>query len=287
MTVQILANAVLTVLSLCALLPFAIMISSSLSEDVQVLKYGYSILPRGFSTDAYRYILSNLGVVGRAYLITAGVTVVGVLLSLAITNSAAYVLSQDELPFRNILMFMVVLTMLFNGGLVPTYYVYTQILHFKDTIFALIIPSLLMNAFNIILITNYYRFSIPRSIIESVRIDGAGVYRTFAAVVLPLALPINATIGLLIAIMYWNDWQNGLYYLTGTKYYSIQQVLRVMSNQLSFLSQAGGGMVSDVQMPQTTIRMAIASCAVIPITIAYPFFQKYFVKGITIGAVKE
>ena len=282
------SHTVLFLLTFLALVPFLILISSSFSEDTQIIKYGYSMFPRGFSMDAYGYILTNFSVIGRAYGVTIAVTVIGTAASLIITNLGAYMLSQDDLPGVKVLMFLVVFTMLFSGGLVPTYYIYTQEFHLKDTLWCLIVPNLLLNAFNIILIRNYYRFSIPKAIVESARIDGAGEFTTFVRIVFPLSLPITATVGLLTAIMFWNDWQNGLYYLTGTEWYSIQQVLRVMSSQITFLSNGTDstqGVNRDI--PTTTIRMAIAVVAIAPILIAYPFFQKYFVKGITLGAVKE
>ena len=282
------SHTVLFLLTFLALVPFLILISSSFSEDTQIIKYGYSMFPRGFSMDAYGYILTNFSVIGRAYGVTIAVTVIGTAASLIITNLGAYMLSQDDLTGVKVLMFLVVFTMLFSGGLVPTYYIYTQVFHLKDTLWCLIVPNLLLNAFNIILIRNYYRFSIPKAIVESARIDGAGEFTTFVRIVFPLSLPITATVGLLTAIMFWNDWQNGLYYLTGTEWYSIQQVLRVMSSQITFLSNGTDstqGVNRDI--PTTTIRMAIAVVAIAPILIAYPFFQKYFVKGITLGAVKE
>ena len=282
------SHTVLFLLTFLALVPFLILISSSFSEDTQIIKYGYSMFPRGFSMDAYGYILTNFSVIGRAYGVTIAVTVIGTAASLIITNLGAYMLSQDDLPGVKVLMFLVVFTMLFSGGLVPPYYIYTQVFHLKDTLWCLIVPNLLLNAFNIILIRNYYRFSIPKAIVESARIDGAGEFTTFVRIVFPLSLPITATVGLLTAIMFWNDWQNGLYYLTGTEWYSIQQVLRVMSSQITFLSNGTDstqGVNRDI--PTTTIRMAIAVVAIAPILIAYPFFQKYFVKGITLGAVKE
>ena len=282
------AHVILLILTLLALVPFCILISSSFSEDLQIIQSGYSLFPRGFSTDAYNYILTNFAVIGRAYGVTVVVTVVGTVTSLAITNLGAYMLAQDDLPGVKILMFMVVFTMLFSGGLVPSYYIYTQVFHLKDTVWSLIMPNLLCSAFNIILIRNYYRFSVPKAIIESARIDGASEFKTFGKIVFPLSLPITATVGLLTAIMFWNDWQNGLYYLTDTSWYSIQQVLRVMSSQITFLSNGSDssqGVSRDI--PTTTIRMAIAVVAIAPILIAYPFFQKYFVKGITLGSVKE
>ena len=205
------SHTVLFLLTFLALVPFLILISSSFSEDTQIIKYGYSMFPRGFSMDAYGYILTNFSVIGRAYGVTIAVTVIGTAASLIITNLGAYMLSQDDLPGVKVLMFLVVFTMLFSGGLVPTYYIYTQVFHLKDTLWCLIVPNLLLNAFNIILIRNYYRFSIPKAIVESARIDGAGEFTTFVRIVFPLSLPITATVGLLTAIMFWNDWQNGLY----------------------------------------------------------------------------
>ena len=222
----------------------------------------------------------------RAYGVTIFVTISGNAISLVITNMVAYVLAQDKVFLVKPMMLLVVFAMLFNGGLVPTYYVYTQIFHVKDTLIALIFPGLLMNAFNLILVRNYFRTSIPPALIESATIDGCTKFMTYIKIVLPLSLPITATVGLLTGLAYWNDWQNGLYYMTGSKFHSIQQVLRLMVDNVSYLQQAGVTSES-MQIPMTTIRMAIAVIAILPVLVIYPFFQKYFVKGITIGAVKE
>lgn len=270
------------------IVPFLIMLSSSFSSESSVLAEGYSLIPHEFSTDAYKYILGSSDLVLRAYGVTIFVTVVGTVISLIITNFFAYALAQDNLPFGRVLMLLVLFTMLFSGGLVPTYYVYTQIFHVKDTIFALIVPNLLMNAFNVILMRNYFRTSIPKAILEAATIDGCGKFMTFVKIVLPLSLPINATVGLLTALSYWNDWGNSLYYMSSSKYYSIQQVLRIMIDSVSYIKSLGVDVsIEGSQIPLTTVRMAIAVIAVIPILVMYPFFQKYFVKGITIGAVKE
>ena len=277
----------LFILSACAILPFVLMIVSSISEENLIVSKGYSILPRGFSLDAYRYIWGNFSVIGRAYFITMLVTIAGTAVGLAITALAGYVVAQDDLPGVKILMFMVVFIMLFNGGLIPTYYVYTQVLGLKNSVLALILPNLLFNPFNVILTRNYFKNSIPHSIIEAAKIDGAGVFKTFFTIVLPLSMPILATTGLMTAIAYWNDWQNGLYYISKTDLYSIQQVLRTMSTQISSLGNIGGNTGVLASIPTQTTRMAIATVSILPIMIAYPFFQKYFVKGIAMGAVKE
>lgn len=286
---QLVSHLFLLVVSLSVIIPFLIMLSSSFSSETSVLADGYSLYPREFSLDAYKYILSGSTTVLRAYGVTIFVTVAGTAVSLLITTMFAYVLAQDKLPFGRLMMFLVVVTMLFSGGLVPTYYIYTQIFHIKDTIFALIVPNLLMGAFNLILVRNYFRTSIPQAIIEAATIDGCSKFMTFVKVVLPLSLPIIATIGLMTALSYWNDWTNSLYYMNSSKYYSVQQVLRLMIDSVSYLQEMGVSTsgVEQTQVPLTTVRMAIAVVAVVPVMIAYPFFQKYFVKGITIGAVKE
>ena len=283
---QFLAHLVLIIVCLMTVIPFVIMISSSFSEEVEILAHGYSIFPKGFSLDAYSYIFQNAAVVFKAYGVTILVTAVGTFVSVVITNMFAYVLAQTNVPFVNIMMFLVVLSMLFNGGLVPTYYVYTQIFQIKDTILALIVPNLMMSAFNLILVRNYFRTSIPFALIESAKIDGCSKFKTYMKIVLPLSLPITATIGLLTGLLYWNDWQNSLYYMTGSAFQSLQQLLRLMVNNVQYIQQSGS-YVESMEIPLTTVRMAIAVIAVIPVLIVYPFFQKYFVKGITIGAVKE
>ena len=200
-------------------------------------------------------------------------------------------MSNDKLPGHKILMFLCIFTMLFNGGLVASYYVYSNIFHIKNTIWALIVPTFLMSPFNVVLVKNYFSNSISPSILEAARMDGAGVFAVFTKIVMPLSVPIMATVGLMTAISYWNDWTNGLYYLTengGSQYYTIQLVLNRINENINFLANN-----SDVaakaaqQLPSTTMRMAIAVIGILPIMCAYPFFQKYFVKGITLGGVKE
>lgn len=282
------AHIVLILLCLATIVPFLIMLSSSMSSENDVIANGYPIVPRSVDFTAYQYIFSSSAQIIAAYGVTILVTVIGTIASLAITLSFAFALSQDKMPGVKIMMIMVVITMLFNGGLVPTYYVYTQIFHIKDTLPALIVPGLLMNAFNLILVRNYFRNSIPPALMEAARIDGCSKFGGFLKIVLPLSKPIIATIGLMTALGYWNDWGNGLYYITSTKYQSVQQVLRLMINNSALLQQMGiNSGVETSKIPMNTVRMAIAVVAVLPVMIVYPFFQNYFVKGITIGAVKE
>lgn len=285
---RFIAHLVLILLCITTIVPFLIMISSSVSSENDVVANGYPIFPRTLDFAAYRYIFSSSAQLISAYGVTLLVTVIGTIASLSITMSFAFALSQDKMPGARLMMLLVVITMLFNGGLVPTYYVYTQIFHLKDRLLALIVPGLLMNAFNLILVRNYFKNSIPPALMEAARIDGCSKFGGFIRIVLPLSKPIIATIGLMTALSYWNDWGNGLYYITSTKYQSIQQVLRLMINNSSMMQQMGLNTgVETNNIPLNTVRMAIAVVAVFPVMIAYPFFQNYFVKGITIGAVKE
>ncbi|MBT2735664.1 carbohydrate ABC transporter permease [Bacillus sp. ISL-7] len=286
---QWVSHIFLIVLAAGSIIPFIILLSSSLTGEKVILKDGYSFFPREFSFAAYEYLLNNSSSILRAYGITIFVTVFGTVVSLGITAFLAYALSRRDLPYRNVFAFFVFFTLLFNGGLVPTYLVYTQIFDLKNTIWALIVPGLLMNGFNVLLMRTFFITSIPEPVIESARMDGAGEFRTFFSIVLPLSLPILATIGLLQTIHYWNDWFNGLIYITDPQLFSIQNILNRMLADIQFLATSDlGSNASQAasEIPSTGVRMAIAVVGVLPILIAYPFFQKYLVKGIALGSVK-
>ena len=225
-----------------------------------------------------------------AYGITILSTVVGTVCGLSMTILMAYPLSRRDLPGRNGLAFYVFFTMLFSGGLVPTYIMCTRYIKVSNTIWALIIPSLVVNAFYVIMMRTYFSTNIPEAVIEAARIDGAGEFRILLTIVLPMSVPMVATMTLLIGLSYWNDWKNGLYYLQQNKsLYSIQVLLNDMLRDVQALKSgmdAAAAAEITANMPSTGIKMAIAVVGVLPVLIVYPFFQKYFVKGITIGAVK-
>lgn len=287
---QIIAHTVMILGSLMALLPFVLLVIASFTDNQTAIVNGYSFFPAKWSLEAYQYIAREWMTVGRAYLMTIIVTVIGTVVSLVLTSTFAFAVSNDRLPGHKILMFLSIFTMLFNGGIVASYYVYSNIFHIKDTIFALIVPNLLMTPFNVVLVKNYYQNSISPSILEAARIDGASVFQVFKKIVIPLSVPILATIGLMTAIAYWNDWTNGLYFLTernGVKLYTIQLVLNKINENINFLANNSELASKAASLPSTTMRMAIAVVGVLPIIIAYPFFQKYFIKGITLGGVKE
>lgn len=281
------AHIILFLGSLAVIIPLMVIIMSSFSEENSAIKYGYNLWPRIFSLDAYRYIFQRIDVLGRAYLITVLVTVFGTILSLIVTAAIAYGVSQRDLPGRRIVMFYILFTMLFNGGLIPSYYFYTNVFHIKNTYFAYIIPSLLCSAFNIILLRNYFANNISPSLRESAKLDGCGEFRIFLKIIIPLSTPILATVGMLNAIAYWNDWQNSLYYIDDGKMASIQQVLRNMTQNVSFLASMSNISTAGRRVPGVTVRMAIAVLSIVPLMVAFPFFEKFFVKGISVGAVKE
>lgn len=285
------AEFVMGLLSILALLPFILLFISSITDNTWATANGFSFFPSKLSLVAYQYIISQWSTIGHAYLMTIVTTVAGTVASVLITTGFAYALATNGLPFRRVLNFLCIFTMLFSGGIVASYYCWVKLFHVRDTLWAMILPNLMMNAFNVILVKNYFINSIPPSLIEAARIDGADELKVYHSIVLPLSVPIIATIGLMTAINYWNDWTNGLYYLTarnGRSYYTIQMVLNSINESIQFLNQnADMSGLAGAQLPTTTIRMAIAVVGILPIILAYPFFQKYFVKGITLGGVKE
>lgn len=269
--------------------PFVLLVSSSLTAEQTILRNGYAFLPESISLEAYRYLTGNLSLISRAYGITVLITVIGTTVSLLITSMLGYALSKKDMPGHRLYSFLVFFTLLFNGGLVPTYLIYTQTFMIKNTIWALLVPGLLMSGFNVLLARSFFMTTVPAPVLESARIDGAGEYRTFFQVVLPLSLPIMATIGLFSGIAYWNDWNNGLIYITNPKLYSIQNLLNQIMQNIDALKNSNTAYGTDnqiAQLPGETVRMAIAVVGIIPILVAYPFFQRYFVKGIAVGAVK-
>jgi len=281
------AHIVMITLSAFALLPFILLIVASFTEEKTALLNGYSFFPQKLSLDAYVYIWNNAPVFIKAYGMTIVVTLLGTLISIILTALTGYVLSKRSLPFVKFLNLIVIFTMLFNGGLVATYISYVTIFNIKDTLLALLVPNLMMNAFSIMLVRNYFEHSIPEEVYESARIDGANEFYIFIKLVLPLSTPILATVGLMSGIAYWNDWQNSLYYVDDKSLYTIQAVLNSINQGVQALASLGGsGGMNITDLPTTTVRMAVAVVGILPLIIIYPFFQKYFAKGLMAGSVK-
>lgn len=290
LTFSLCTNGVMLLLALSCVLPFVLLIVASLTDNGTVVANGYSFFPEKISFDAYIYLAAQKSTILRALGNSILVTGVGTLCSLIITPMLAYPLSRKELPHRGVLTFLVVLVLLFNGGLVPTYMVYTQILHIKNTLLGQLLPNLLMNGFYVMMMKTFFTTSIPDGLIESACIDGAGEFRIFCSIIVPLSTPIFATVGLFVGVAYWNDWFNGMIYITDGTLYTLQNILNQIMRSIQFL-QNNASMTANAdqilaQLPSTTIRMALATVAVVPILLLYPFFQRYFVKGITLGAMK-
>lgn len=284
-------NVVMIIMTILAVAPLLLVIISSFTDNNTLIRNGYSYFPEKFSLDAYHYIFVENPQVLKAYLVSFRLTAVGTVLSLSVTTLLAYAISKKELPARGVLTFYVFFTMLFNGGLVPTYINYVNIFHIKDTFWGLLLPGLVTNGFNVLLMKSYFTSSIPDEIVEAAYIDGASETQTFLKVVVPLAKPIIATIGLFAGIAYWNDWNNGYIYLVKrTDLYSIQNLLNRLMQNISALtqnaSQVGNVNQGLAEIPSVSIRMAMATLGILPIVLIYPFIQKNFVKGITLGGVK-
>lgn len=285
---QVLANTVMAIVTILIIIPFFLLFMSSITSENALIRDGYSFFPKEVSLEAYGYILKNAAGVFRAYGITILVTVIGTVGNTLLSALLAYPLSLKDLPFKRVITFYVFFTMLFNGGLVPSYLMWSGTFHINNTIWAYIMPGFLMSAMNVLLIRTFFANSIPDALFEAAQIDGASQFRIFGTIVLPLGKPILVAMGLFAGLGYWNDWTNGLYYVRDTNLYGIQNLLNKMITDIKVLSSgmSGGGSVAAANIPSASVRMAIAFVAMVPILCCYPFLQKYFAKGIAIGAVK-
>lgn len=278
---------IMLLLVLACVLPFFLLIASSFSSEVALANYGYSFIPRDFTLAAYKYLWNIKEYILRAYGMSFLITGVGTTLSVIMTMLFAYPLSRKDLPGRQGLSFFIFFTMLFNGGFVPTYLIYSKIFHISDTIWALIVPYLLMNAFFVIMVRTYINSNVPYEVIEASMIDGSSELNILVKIVAPMSKPIIGTIALMTAIGYWNNWTNGVYFIhTKNELYGIQNYLNSVLSNISFLQSHSNTSIKISDLPNVSIRMALAVIAILPILMAYPFFQKSFAKGITVGSVK-
>lgn len=286
---QILMHVFMIILVLCCVLPFLLMVMASFTDEQTLIRNGYSFFPEKFSLETYQYIMRSASTIFRGYFMTILVTVIGTFCNITMTVLFAYPLSRKDLPYRNVLSFILFFTMLFNGGLVPTYMMYANTFHIKNTIWALLIPNLMMNAFYVIMMRSFFTASIPDSLIEAAKLDGASEMKILTKVILPLSKPMLVTLVLMVGLTYWNDWMNGMYYVTDNNLNTIQMILNNMIQNVEFLSRSAsvlGADAANIKLPTVGIRMGIAVIAVLPIMVIYPFLQKYFVKGIVVGGVK-
>ena len=278
------------IIALICLIPFLMILAGSFSSEAAIMNNGFSLLPQDFSLEAYKSVFKEPMVVVRAYGTTIGLTICGTILGLALQTMTAYVLVRKEFEWRNIFSFFFYFTTLFSGGLVPYYLLIRQTLGLTDSYFAMLLP-LLFSVYNLLIMKSYIQ-GIPESLIDAAKIDGCGEFRTLVQVVVPLIKPALATVGLFIALAYWNDWYNAMLYINTEEKYPLQYFLYQKINDIEgykkLIANGGvsGSVISSVSLPTQTLKMALTIVVTGPIVLAYPFVQKYFVQGITIGAVK-
>jgi putative aldouronate transport system permease protein len=278
-------HLILLFLGLCCLIPLILIISASFTDEIALTRQGYRLVPSEFSTQAYDLIFRNPQTILRAYVVTIFTTTVGTIIALIMMSLLAYPLSRPDFVLRKPLSFFVFFTMLFNGGLVPYYILMTQYLHVQDTIYALLLPHFVV-VFYVLILRTYFA-ALPTELIDAARVDGAGEVRIFISVALPLAKPALATIGLFTALNYWNDWVTPLYFIRDADLYPLQYLLYIIqSNTEAMRLQSAVGNISVGVVPTQTARMAMAVLATGPAALFFLFFQRYLVRGITLGAFK-
>lgn len=287
---NIVLNIVTAVYTLLCLLPFLLVLIVSFTDEKSIALKGYSYIPTALSLEPYRFLFASTQSIGRIYCISVFVTVVGTILSVLIIAMYAYPISRNSFRYRKQFTFYVFFTMLFGGGLVPWYIVCTQILHLKNTIWALIVPYL-FNSFYVFVMRTFFKSTIHESIIESAKLDGANEMRIFKSIVLPLSLPVLASIGLFTSINYWNDWWLSTILQSDFTWINLQYAMYRVLLDATYISQLSGSSTANLQyelsrQPTESVRMAMCVFAMGPIVIAYPFFQRYFVTGLTIGSIK-
>lgn len=288
--VNIVLNLIFLLLALVCIIPIALVVAISFSAEASITEYGYRFIPKIASLEGYTFLLSQGKMLFRALGVSLFVTIVGTITGVLLTTLMGYVLSRSNYKLNGFLTMLVFIPMVFNGGLVSTYFVNSQLLGLKDSLWALILP-LAVSSFNVIICRTFFKATVPESLIESAKMDGASQLTIFARIVMPISLPVLATIGLFLCFAYWNDWYQSMLYIDNTRLLSLQALLNAILTNIQMLSKNAATMgVSSAEMlanmPQESARMAIVVLIVLPIACAYPFFQKYFISGLTVGAVK-
>jgi len=289
-TLNIIAYTFCGVVALVCLIPFLMIVAGSFSSEAAIMQNGFSLLPQEFSLDAYKTVFKEPLVVLRAYATTICLTVTGTVLGLLMQTMTAYVLSRKDFEWRNRFSFFFYFTTLFSGGLVPSYLLMTRTLNLRDSYLALLLP-LLFSVYNLLIMKSYIT-ALPDSLIDAAKIDGCGEVRILFRIVIPLIKPALATVGLFIALAYWNDWYNAMLYIKDEAKYPLQYFLYQQVNNIEAYktlisnNSVSSTIASSVSLPTETLKMALTIVVTGPIILAYPLIQTYFVQGITIGAVK-
>lgn len=282
---NIVLNAIFVLLLLCCILPIILVVIVSFTDQSVIDSVGYTFTPAKWSINAYKYVFMQSGDVLSAYKTTILSTVLGALISVITIALYAYPLSRAELKFKSFFTFFVFFTMLFSGGLVAWYMIVTKYLHLKNTFVGLILPNA-MNAWYVIIMRTFFQSTIPPALIEAGKIDGAGEFRIFATIVIPLAVPAVATIALFQTLAYWNDWWHPMLLINKRSLYTLQLLLQIMMQNIQNMSEGSAELREGMEIPTDAVRMALCTVAMGPILIVYPFFQKYFIQGLTVGSVK-
>ena len=281
---DIISYGFICIIALITLAPFVILLINSFVSEHYILNNGFSLIPKEFSVEAYKLIFNYPQKILRAYGVTIFITVVGTVISLFLSTMAAYVMFRKEVKYRNALAFFIFFTTLFNGGLAPYYIIVSNTLHLQDSILVLLLVPM-FSAMNILILRNFIKGSIPDSLVESAKIDGAGDFRIYVQMVLPLSKAALASIGLFTALNYWNDWWTAMMFMQNDKLFPLQYVLYQILSSTNIAANMVN-YVARLDMPKETLKLAMTVVSAGPIVFLYPFVQKYFVKGVTIGSVK-
>ncbi|MGL6175242.1 MAG: carbohydrate ABC transporter permease [Cellulosilyticaceae bacterium] len=284
--IQILSYGVVGLFTFLCVIPFILLVSASFTSEASIMEYGFRIIPKEISFFAYKLIFENPNQIIGSYILTILVTIIGTIIGLMLISMTGYALQRSDFEFRNKISFYIYFTTLFSGGLVPFYLLMTKHLGLKDSYLAILLPAL-MSPWLIILMKNFIK-SIPHSITESAKIDGAGDFQIFIHIILPMIKPALATIGLFLALSYWNEWYNSMLFLTSNvEYKPLQLFLYNIINKADYIrNSAASSNVPPQDIPLESMKMATAVVATGPVILFYPFVQKYFIQGITVGAVK-
>ena len=282
-------NVMFVILSIICVFPFIFVLMISISSEESIRNIGYALIPQSFSSAAYEFLWNEKDMILQSLFVSIEVTVIGTVLGVVLTTTMGYVLSRPQFKLRGFLQWVVFIPMIFTGGMVANYVVTSNILHLNDTLWCLVLP-LAVSSWNVTISKTFFRQTIPDSIIESAKIDGASQLTIFARIVVPISKPVFATVALFLTFGYWNDSLQAALYISKDSLRALQPLLQTMMGQLDYLANNPTAGLSlqqyRNQMPSESVRMAIATIIVVPIACAYPFFQKYFISGLTVGAVK-
>lgn len=287
---NVLFNVIFLLLGLMCIFPLLFVFSISITSEEALRMNGYQIIPPELSAAAYQFLWNERGMILHAALMSIFVTVLGTVITIALTTSMGYVVSRNGFKLKKLYTWIIFVPMVFNGGMLSSYVVISNILGLRNTIWALILP-LACSSFSVTICRTFFRTTVPDSIVESAKIDGAGQFRIWSQIVLPISKPVMATIGMFAAFGYWNDWFQASLYIDNKNLQTLQSMLNNIRESIEYLANNPYGDLSMQQyklsMPTESVRMAIALIIIVPIACSYPFFQKYFISGLTIGSVKE